>query len=83
MASPIHPGYLRSEMAMGAGRRLQWPDFVIHLPGKRYVEMERLDDLEAFVAIIEKGSQAAASRHLRRPLQSLNCSLMALDVRSA
>ena len=57
----------------------QWPDSVIHLPGKRYVEMERLDDLEAFVAIIEKGSQAAASRHLRRPLQSLNRSLMALE----
>jgi DNA-binding transcriptional LysR family regulator len=41
--------------------------------------MERLDDLEAFVAIIEKGSQAAASRHLRRPLQSLNRSLIALE----
>ena len=41
--------------------------------------MERLDDLEAFLAIIEKGSQTAASRHLRRPLQSLNRSLMALE----
>ena len=41
--------------------------------------MERLDDLEAFLAVIEKGSQAAASRHLRRPLQSLNRSLMALE----
>ena len=41
--------------------------------------MERLDDLEAFVAIVEKGSQAAASRHLRRPLQSLNRSLIALE----
>lgn len=41
--------------------------------------MERLDDLEAFLAIIEKGSQAAASRHLRRPLQSLNRSLIALE----
>ncbi|WFU15077.1 LysR family transcriptional regulator [Bradyrhizobium sp. CB3481] len=41
--------------------------------------MERLDDLEAFVAVIEKGSQAAASRHLRRPLQSLNRSLIALE----
>jgi DNA-binding transcriptional LysR family regulator len=41
--------------------------------------MERLDDLEAFLAIIEKGSQAAASRHLQRPLQSLNRSLMALE----
>jgi DNA-binding transcriptional LysR family regulator len=41
--------------------------------------LERLDDLEAFLAVIEKGSQAAASRHLRRPLQSLNRSLMALE----
>lgn len=38
-----------------------------------------MDDLEAFLAVIEKGSQAAASRHLRRPLQSLNRSLMALE----
>jgi len=41
--------------------------------------VERLDDLEAFLAVIEKGSQAAASRHLRRPLQSLNRSLIALE----
>jgi DNA-binding transcriptional LysR family regulator len=46
---------------------------------QRYLELERLDDLEAFLAVIEKGSQAAASRHLRRPLQSLNRSLMALE----
>ena len=44
---------------------------------QRHIELERLDDLEAFLAVIEKGSQAAASRHLRRPLQSLNRSLMA------
>lgn len=41
--------------------------------------MERLDDLETFVAVVEKGSQAAAARHLRRPLQSLNRSLIALE----
>jgi DNA-binding transcriptional LysR family regulator len=46
---------------------------------KRYADVERLDDLEAFLAIIEQGSQAAASRHLRRPLQSLNRSLIALE----
>src|SRR6185436_19996854 len=46
---------------------------------QRHIELERLDDLEAFVAIVEKGSQAAASRHLRRPLQSLNRSLIALE----
>jgi hypothetical protein len=37
-------------------------DSVIHHLERRYVEVERLDDLEAFLAIIEKGSQAAASR---------------------
>jgi DNA-binding transcriptional LysR family regulator len=52
---------------------------VIQRPERRYIEMERLDDLEAFLAIIERGSQAAASRHLRRPLQSLNRSLIALE----
>lgn len=41
--------------------------------------MERLDDLEAFLAILEKGSQTAAARHLRRSLQSLNRSLTALE----
>jgi DNA-binding transcriptional LysR family regulator len=56
----------------------------IHLPKgavyqQRYIELERLDDLEAFLAVIEKGSQAAASRQLRRPVQSLNRSLMALE----
>src|SRR6266516_6556566 len=51
----------------------------IQHPERRNVEVERLDDLEAFLAIIEKGSQAAASRHLRRPLQSLNRSLIALE----
>ena len=46
---------------------------------ERYADVERLDDLEAFLAIIEQGSQAAAARHLRRPLQSLNRSLIALE----
>ncbi|WP_105405241.1 LysR family transcriptional regulator [Neorhizobium sp. T7_12] len=41
--------------------------------------MERLDDLEAFLAIGEKGSQTAAARHLRRSLQSINRSLAALE----
>lgn len=41
--------------------------------------MERLDDLEAFLAVVDKGSQAAASRHLRRSLQSVNRSLLALE----
>jgi hypothetical protein len=43
-------------------RVTQLLDFVILRPERRYIEVERLDDLEAFLAIIEKGSQAAASR---------------------
>ena len=57
------------------GRCILW----YRIPEDRNSGVERLDDLEAFVAIVEKGSQAAASRHLRRPLQSLNRSLIALD----
>ena len=41
--------------------------------------MERLDDLEAFLTIIEKRTQAAAARHLRRSLQSVNRSLAAVE----
>jgi DNA-binding transcriptional LysR family regulator len=43
------------------------------------MEMDRLDDLEAFLAGAEKGSQTAAARHLRRSLQSINRSLVALE----
>lgn len=41
--------------------------------------MDRLDDLEAFLAIVDKGSQTAAARHLRRSLQSINRSLATLE----
>jgi len=41
--------------------------------------MDRLDDIEAFIAIVEKGSQTAAARHLRRSLQSIGRSLTALE----
>lgn len=41
--------------------------------------MDRMDDLTAFVAIMERGSQTAAARHLRRSLQSINRSLAALE----
>jgi DNA-binding transcriptional LysR family regulator len=41
--------------------------------------MDRMDDLSAFLAIMEKGSQTAAARHLRRSLQSINRSLTALE----
>jgi DNA-binding transcriptional LysR family regulator len=41
--------------------------------------MIRIDDLDAFVAIIEKGGQTAAARHLRRSVQSIGRSLSALE----
>jgi len=41
--------------------------------------MDRLDDIEAFLAIVEKGGQTAAARHLRRSLQSINRSLAMLE----
>jgi DNA-binding transcriptional LysR family regulator len=41
--------------------------------------MDRLDDLAAFVAVIDMGSQSAAARCLGRSLQSINRSLMALE----
>ena len=40
---------------------------------------DRMEDLEAFVAIVEKGSQTAAAKHLRRSLQSISRSLGALE----
>jgi hypothetical protein len=33
--------------------------------------MDRLDDIEAFLAVVEEGSLTAAARHLRRSLQSI------------
>ena len=41
--------------------------------------MERLDDLEAFVAVVEKGGLSAAARHLGRSLQSISRSLATLE----
>ena len=38
-----------------------------------------MDDVEAFLAIIEMGSQTAAARRLGRSLQSVNRSLAALE----
>jgi DNA-binding transcriptional LysR family regulator len=43
------------------------------------MEMDRLEDLEAFLAVAEKGSLTAAARHLRRSLQSVSRSLAALE----
>jgi DNA-binding transcriptional LysR family regulator len=40
---------------------------------------DRIEDLEAFLAIVEKGSQTAAAKHLRRSLQSIGRSLGALE----
>lgn len=41
--------------------------------------MDRLDDIEAFLAIVERGNQTAAARQLGRSLQSINRSLTALE----
>ncbi|HET8727790.1 MAG TPA: LysR family transcriptional regulator [Alphaproteobacteria bacterium] len=41
--------------------------------------MERLGDLEAFLAVVEKGSLTAAARHLGRSLQSISRSLATLE----
>jgi DNA-binding transcriptional LysR family regulator len=41
--------------------------------------MDRLDDIDAFLAVVEQGSQTAAARHLRRSLQSINRSLATLE----
>jgi DNA-binding transcriptional LysR family regulator len=43
------------------------------------MQMDRLDDLEAFLAVVENGSLTAAARHLRRSLQSISRSLAALE----
>ena len=41
--------------------------------------MDRIEDLEAFLAIIERGNQAAAGRHLHRSLQSIGRSLTSVE----
>lgn len=41
--------------------------------------MHRLEDLDAFVAIVEEGSLSAAARRLRRSLQSVSRSLATLE----
>ncbi|HMN82870.1 MAG TPA: LysR family transcriptional regulator, partial [Burkholderiaceae bacterium] len=41
--------------------------------------MNRIDDLQAFVAIVDHGSQTAAARHLQRTLQSISRSLATLE----
>jgi DNA-binding transcriptional LysR family regulator len=43
------------------------------------MDLNRTEDLEAFLAIVENGNQTAAARHLERSLQSINRSLMALE----
>ena len=41
--------------------------------------MDRIEDFQAFVAIIEKGSLTGAARHLNRSLQSISRSLAAVE----
>jgi DNA-binding transcriptional LysR family regulator len=43
------------------------------------MRMDRLDDIEAFLAVVEKGSLTAAARHLHRSLQSISRSLTTLE----
>ena len=42
-----------------------------------------MEDIEAFIAVIEAGSQTAAARRLGRSLQAVNRSLVALDAAGA
>jgi DNA-binding transcriptional LysR family regulator len=41
--------------------------------------MDRMDDLDAFLAIVEKGNQTAAAKHLQRSLQSVGRALAAIE----
>jgi DNA-binding transcriptional LysR family regulator len=41
--------------------------------------LNRIEDYQAFVAIVEKRSLTAAAHHLRRSLQSVSRSLAALE----
>jgi DNA-binding transcriptional LysR family regulator len=41
--------------------------------------MDRIDDLEAFLAVVEEGGLSAAARRLRRSLQSVSRSLSTLE----
>lgn len=41
--------------------------------------MDRISDIEAFIAIVERGNLSAAARHLDRSLQSISRSLMTLE----
>jgi DNA-binding transcriptional LysR family regulator len=41
--------------------------------------MDRIDDLEAFLAVVEEGGLSAAARRLRRSLQSVSRSLATLE----
>jgi DNA-binding transcriptional LysR family regulator len=43
------------------------------------MEMDRLGDLEAFLAVVEKGSLTAAACHLHRSLQAVSRSLASLE----
>lgn len=49
------------------------------LPETGGMTMGRIDDLEAFLAIVEQGGQTAAARALRRSSQSISRSLAALE----
>src|SRR3954470_11769129 len=52
---------------------------VIQFSRNRISRMARIDDLEAFVAIVEKRGQTAAAQHLRRSPQSISRPLAAVE----
>src|SRR5215469_8991581 len=49
------------------------------LPINGRMPMDRIEDLQAFVSVVEKGSLTAAAKQLGRSLQSVSRSLAALE----
>jgi DNA-binding transcriptional LysR family regulator len=49
------------------------------LPDIGRMSVSRIEDLQAFVAVVEQGSLTGAARHLRRSLQSISRSLAGLE----
>src|SRR5215469_1422750 len=67
-------GHIRSDIHRENGEELRY-----NLPQNGRISMSRMDDFQAFTAIVDKGSLTAAARHLGRSLQSVSRSLAALE----
>ena len=63
----------------GAGLERSRTGYDIFFRQKGEMAMDRIEDLQAFVAVVEKGSLTAAARQLGRSLQSISRSLAALE----